>query len=427
MRTSLLSRAGLLALLTCLGPLGPAPARAAERYMVTGLAFFEPYRIAIATVDIAGGRLSGTLAPPPGDPRPAVPLSGTVANGVVHVTVGQGTETYTVALSENQRGLHSIWEETASVPGLDPVAVFRPPSGFSEPALTLQHDPDNWCGRLYGGLAIDLRAKALATTEAAPAALADLDVVLVPQQGGTVLAKMKDIWSRLRLAARSDDDITVDVALPVGSEAKTAQALRALPEVAAVMLPEQCGEMALAVVPRARVMDAGKVSEAKLKAYAETLLARLLSGAAPDAASGPRKFKVSGAVAPGSSGPVFKASVTGESEATRLAKGSWDQFTLTLEPVVTATDAADTISLIPTVSDLKGAKKTAPQPPADAAFRPADDSSQVAAIAQRLVSFAAASEGTRCAFLTQSAFDEPEGSLSCTNTAIDDVSVPDDN
>ncbi|MCP6059658.1 hypothetical protein NL388_30850, partial [Klebsiella pneumoniae] len=90
------------------------------------------------------------------------------------------------------------------------------------------------------------------------------------------------------------------------------------------MLPALCGEMALATIPRARVAEGNTVSEAKLKSYAEAMLSRLLSGAAPGAsAAGPRKFRIAGAVVPGTSGPAFRATVTGEAEATRLGKGSF--------------------------------------------------------------------------------------------------------
>lgn len=431
MRNLVFTRAGRLALAVSLGLLsGAAAAQAADRYMAMGLPFFDPYRIAIATVDIAGGKVSGTLAPPAGDARAPLPLSGTLADGVLRLTVGSGADAYSFSFTENERGLHRIWEETAAIPGMDAVTVFRPPSGFSEPALVLQHDAEDWCGLVYGGLTVNLRAADLAATQAAPAALADLDVIVVPQQGGTARVKMKDVWSRLRLAARGDDDVSVDIAVPVGTEARLAQDLRRVPLVTGVMLPSVCGEMALAVVPRAKLADGDKVSDAKLKAYAEGILARLLSGATPDGAgAGPRKFKISGAtVTPGEGGqPVYRASIVGEAEATRLGKGSWDQFTLTLQPVVTAADTADTVSLVPTVTDLKGTKKTGPQPPADSAFKAVDDSAEVAGIAQRLVSWLAAAEGTRCNFLTQTAFDEPEGSLSCMNIALDDVSHPDDN
>lgn len=406
----------------------PAAAQAAERYMAIGLPLFQPYRIAIATLDVQGGKVSGTLAPPVGDPRPAVPLSGTLADGILRLTVGQGDESYALAFSENQRGLHRIFEETATVPGLDAVALFRPPAGFSDAALALQHDADDWCGLVYGGLDVELRASDLARTPVAPAALADLDVVVTPQQGGVAKAKLKDIWSRLRLEARGGDDVSFDIAVPLGSEARVAQEIRRAPQVVSVLLPSLCGEMALAVVPRAKVAEGDKVLDGKLKAYAEATLSRLLSGASPEGgAAGQRKFKLQGGVVSGEAGPAYKASVTGEAEATRLGKGTWDQFTLLLQPVVTPTDAGDTISLVPSVSELKTAKKSGPQPPADGAFRPADDSSQVAAIAQRLVSYIAAAEGTRCAFLTQADFDEPDGSLPCANLAIDEVSHPDDN
>ncbi|MFS8039167.1 hypothetical protein ACI7BZ_19780 [Xanthobacter sp. AM11] len=421
--------AGLLAIPLSLPLAGPAAA-ATEVYMVAGLPFFAPYHAAIATVDVTGDKVSGTLAPPAGDPRAALPMSGTVTNGLLRLTVGSGADAYSFTFTENERGLHRIWEEAVAIPGLDPVAAFRPAAGFSEPAAVLQRDADDWCGLIYGGLDVVLRAADLKDAAAAPAALAELDVLVVPQQGGSATVKMKDAWSRLRLAARAGEDVSVDIAVPVGTEARVAQELRRVPLVSAVLLPSVCGESALAVVPRAKLMDGGKVSDARLKAYGEAMLARLLSGAAPEAGTpGARKFKITGAaVVPGEGGaPVFRAVVTGEAEATRLGKGSWDQFTLTLLPVVTAADTADTISLIPWVSDLKAAKKAGPQPPAESAFKPADDSAQVAAIVQRMVSWIAAAEATRCNFVTEAGFDEPEGSLPCTNAALDDVSHPEEN
>lgn len=435
MQMKMANRSRLSRALTAVGALGLVvaaghAASATERYMATGLPFFDPYRIAIASLDIDGGKVSGTLAPPAGDPRAALPVSGTIADGVLHLTIGSGAEAYTLAFTQNERGLHRIWEEMAVVPGIDAVSLFRPAAGFSEPALALQHDADNWCGGLYGGLNVSLRAGDLVAQQAAPAGLADLDVIVEPQQGGSAKVKLKDLWGRLRLAARSGDDVTVDIAVPPGTEAKMAQDIRRVPQVVAVDLPGVCGETALAVVPRARVADGGKVSDAKLKAYADTVLARLLSGAAPEGtAPGARKFKIqSSSVAPGDGGQlVYRANVTGEAEATRLGKGSWDQYTLTLTPLVTATDAADTISFLPQVSDLKAAKKAGPQAPADSAFKPVDDSEMVAGITQRLVSWLAATEGTRCAFLTRVPFDEPEGSLSCANIAIDEAQLPDEN
>lgn len=428
MRISTATRPGFPAACVLLALLVPGAAQAAERYMALGLPFFSPYRVAIATLDIEGGKVSGTLAPPAGDPRAPLPLAGSLAEGVLRLSVGQGNDTYTLAFSENQRGLHRIFEETASVPGLDAVTLFRPEAGFSDAALALQHDADNWCGMVYGGLSLTLRSAELARTPVAPAGLADLDVVVTPHQGGAARAKMKDVWSRLRLAAKDGNDVALDVILPLGSEGAAAQDLRRLPQVAAVMLPALCGEMALAVVPRARLFEGDKVSDAKLKAYGDTMLARLLSGAAAEAAApGSRKFKMAGGIVPGGAGPAYKATITGEAEATRLGKGSWDQFTLLLQPVVTATDTGASISLVPTVSDLRTVKKAGPQPPADAAFRPADDSALVAAISQRLVSYIAAAESSRCAFLTQADFDEPDGSISCANLALDDVSHPDEN
>jgi len=424
-------RAGFTCLAAALGLLAAGHgAGAAEPFMATGLPFFEPYRIAIVTLDISGGKVTGTVAPPVGDPRAAIPVSGTQADGVLRLTIGEGTQAYSLAFSENQRGLHRILEETASVPGVDAVTLFRPAAGFSEAALALQHDADNWCGALYGALSLQLRAADLTSLPAAPAVLADRDVMVEPQQGGTARVKMKDLWSRLRLAARSGDDVNVEIAVPVGSEAKTAQEIRRVPQVVAVTLPAQCGETVLAVIPRAKIADGDKVSDAKLKSYAEGTLARLLSGGAPEGgAAGQRKFKIQNAtVVAGPGGqPMFRATVTGEAEATRLGKGAWDQFTLTLMPLVTATDAADTLSLVPAISDLKGARKSGPQLPADAAFKPVDDSEVSAGISQRLVSWLAAAEGTRCVFLTRVPFDEPEDSLSCTNVAMDEAQLPDDN
>lgn len=437
MRTSAVTRtAHRRTVLAALSALALVPAlvmptvadAASERFMVLGLPFFKPYRAAIATLDVDGaGKVSGTLAPPSGDARAAIPVSGTLAGGALKLTIGQGDDSYALAFTENQRGLHHIYEETAAIPGLAAVTVFRPEGGFSEPALVLQHDEDNWCGLVTGGLAVDLKAADLARTPVAPAELADIDLVVTPQQGGTAKVKLKEAWSRLRLAARDGDDVSVDVAVPLGAEAKIAQELRKVPLVATVTLPSVCGEMAFASVPRAKLMDGDKVSEAKLKAYGDTMLARVLSGAAPEGGNGTRKFKVAGSVVPGEAGPAYKATVSAESEASRLAKGNWDQFTVLLQPVVTPADTAASVSLVPLVIDLKVAKKSGPQAPADAAFKPADDSTQVAAISHRLVSYIAAAEGTRCSFLTQTAFDEPDGSLSCTNLALDDVSAADDN
>ncbi|UJX46033.1 hypothetical protein [Xanthobacter sp. YC-JY1] len=427
-RRTVLAALSALALVPALVVAPTAASAASERFMVLGLPFFKPYRAAIATLDVDGaGKVTGTLAPPAGDARAALPVSGTLASGALRLTIGQGDDSYALSFTENQRGLHHIYEETAAIPGLTAVTVFRPEGGFSEPALVLQHDEDNWCGLVTGGLTVDLKAAELGRTPVAPAGLAEIDLVVTPQQGGTAKVKMKDYWSRLRLAARDGDDVSVDVAVPLGTEAKIAQDLRKVPLVATVTLPSLCGEMALAAIPRAKVMEADKVSEAKLKAYGDTMLARVLSGAAPEGGTGTRKFKVAGAVVPGEAGPAYKATVSAESEASRLAKGNWDQFTVLLQPVVTPADTAASVSLVPLVTDLKVAKKAGPQAPADAAFKPADDSSQVAAISHRLVSYIAAAEGTRCSFLTQTAFDEPDGSLSCTNLALDDVSPADDN
>lgn len=406
------------------------PAGAAEHYMVRGLPFFEPYRVGIATLDISGGKVSGQLAAPAGDPRAPLPITGTLADGVLKLTIGAGNDAYSLAFNEDERGLHQVWEETLSVGDLERVALFRPGADFSDVALALQHMSDDWCGQVYGGLSLVLRSDALKTMPTPPAAIADLDVAATSLTHGPVKAKLKDLWSRLRLAARDGDDIAIDVAVPVGSEAATAKALRAEPVLAAVTLPNACTEMALAVVPKAAISDAGAVSDAKLKTYLERALTRLLSGAPAEGSTvGPRKFKLSGAaVAKGPNGlPAFTAQVTGETEATRLEKGSWDQFTLTLTPLVTATNTADTISLVPTVSDLKTARKSGAQMPADSAFKPVDDEAMAIAITHRLVSWLATAEGSRCDFLTHAGFEEPEGAYSCTNVALDDVPHADDN
>ncbi|MFG1418234.1 hypothetical protein V5F38_10020 [Xanthobacter sp. V0B-10] len=423
------ARLGALALAAGLAG-ASLPACAAEHYMTLGLPFFEPYRVGIATLDINAGKVSGTLAPPAGDPRPAVPVTGTLSEGILKLTIGTGTDAYTLNFSEGERGVHQVWDETLALGDLDRVTLFRPADDFSETALALQHLSDDWCGQVYGGVSVVLRASALKSTAEPPAALADLDVSANSLTHGAVKAKLKDVWSRLRLAAHGGDDIAIDVAAPVGAEAPTAKALRAEPAVAAVTLPNACTEMALVVVPRAKVGEGGAVSEAKLKGYLETALGRLLSGApAENTTPGPRKFKLSVAtVAKGPGGaPVFTAQVTAESEATRLAKGGWDQFTLTIRPVITATDTGATVSLIPTVSDLKTAKKAGPQMPADTAFKPADDEAAAIAIGHRLVSWLAAAEGSRCGFLTSAGFDEPDGAYSCGNVALDDVAHTEDN
>ncbi|WP_234052957.1 MULTISPECIES: hypothetical protein [unclassified Xanthobacter] len=405
-------------------------ASAAEQYMTLGLPFFEPYRAAIATLDINGGKVTGTLAAPAGDPRPALPITGTLADGTLKLTVGSGADAYTLSFSEDERGIQQVWDETLAVGDLDRVSFFRPAAGFSSAALAVQHMGDDWCGQVYGGLSVVLRSQSLKSMATPPAALADLDVSATSLSHGAVRAKLKDVWSRLRLAAYDGDDIAIDVAVPVGAEASTAKALRAEPAVAAVTLPNACTEMALAVVPRARISDGGTLSDAKLKSYLEGMLNRLYSGgSAEGGAVGGRKFKLADvSVAKGADGgPVFSARVTAESEASRLARGGWDQFTLSVRPVITATDAADTISLIPAVTDLKTAKKAGAQMPADNAFKPVDDEAMATGIDHRLVSWLAAAENSRCDFLTHAGFDEPEGAYSCSNVSMDDVPHADDN
>jgi len=422
--------AGALMLALAGGALGAAaPAWAADHYMVLGLPFFEPYRVSIATVEVKDDKAVGTVAPPVGDPRPALPVVGTLVNGVLKVTVGTGADSYALTFAEGERGLHQVWDEALTIGDVNRIAFFRPPADFSEPALALQHIDDNWCGQVYGGLALALRADTLKASATAPAALADLDVAVAGPARGTGTAKLKDLWSRLRLAARGGENVSIDIVVPVGSEAGRAKALRAEPAVAAVGLPNGCTEMALALVPRSRLMEGGAVSEAKLKSYLEAALARLYAGAAADSnAPGGRKFKLDHVnVGKGPTGaPVFTATVTADSEATRLSKGNVDQFTLSVLPVVTAADTGDTLSLIPTVSAFKTARKTGAQAPADSAFKPADDEAQVAA-AHRLVSWLATAEDSRCDFLTRTGFDEPEGGYSCANLVLDDVNLGDDN
>ncbi len=422
--------AGLFALAAAASLLA-GPAGAAERYLALGLPFFDPYRAAIATIDVHGGKVEGTLAAPVGDPRPAIPLSGSLKDGILRLTVGSGAEAAELAFSEDEKGLHQVWWETAAVPGLDEVILFRPTSGFSEAALVLQRGTDETCGKVYGGLSVALKAADLKGAAAAPAALADLDVPLGVHGGGATQAKLKDIWSRLRLAARDPDNETIsfDIAVPLGAEARIAQDLRREPLVASVTLPAECGETALATVPRAAVSEGAAVFDARLKSYIDALLPRLYSGAPPEGRNpGTRKFKIANAAVADAGGlPAFTATITAESEASRLAKGNWDQFTLTVRPVVTASDTGDTISLVPAVTAVKTARKGGGQMPADSAFATQEDPALKAALAQRFVSWVAAAEGSRCTFLTQTAFDEPEDSLSCANITLDDPTVEVDN
>ncbi|MFG1478075.1 hypothetical protein V5F53_05335 [Xanthobacter sp. V4C-4] len=431
MTPSPLSRRGALALAVAALAAGAAtPARSADHYMALGLPFFEPYRVGIATVEVGDDKATGTIAPPAGDPRPALPFTGTLVNGILKVNVGTGADSYVLTFTESERGLHQVWDEATTIGDLERITLFRPAADFSDTALVLQHVDDNWCGQVYGGLSVALRPEVLKSAAAAPAALADLDVAVAGPARGTGTAKLKDVWSRLRLAARGGEDVAVDIVVPIGQEAARAKALRADPAVLTVGLPNACTEMALAVVPRAKVSEGAVVSDAKLKTYLETALGRLLAGApAEGAAGGARKFKLAGvSVAKGAGGaPVFHATVTGESDATRLEKGSWDQFVLSVQPVVTAADTGDSISLIPTITEVRTARKSGAQMPADSAFKPVDDDAVTAGITHRLVSWLATAEGSRCDFLTRAGFDEPEGAYSCTNQALDDVAHPDDN
>lgn len=415
-----------LSRLTALALLGgallmPAEGQAADIYLAAGLPYFSPYRLAVATIDVAGGKVTGTLAPPVGDPRPALPLSGVLADGKLNLTIGSGAEAVTIAFAEGQRDQFVLWEEAKPIADVQEVVLFKPEGGLSEAALALQHEDSNWCGRMVGGLSVTLRADALKAAREAPKGLSDLKVALSARAEGAS-ASVGEMWPRLRLAALSGDDVVFDVAVPVGDEAAQAETLRKLREVAAVELPFGCGEMALVPVPRDRIMDGATVSEAKLKAYADQTLSRFLSGADAEAsAPGTRKFKLLNAkVEKGADGrPRYTAQLTGDADVTRLGTGQVDAFTLSLTPLQTAADTAETFSLIPHVSDLKSAKKTGNTPVPDSAFRPVEDESLPVAIDHRLISWIAATEGTNCAFLTQTSFEEPEGSLGCSNLSLD--------
>lgn len=404
------------------------PARAADTYLVEGLPFFAPYRVAIATLDVADGKVSGALAAPAGDPRPSLPVTGSLSGGRLNLTLGTGAEAPTLAFVEAGHDGYVVWAEATPVAGLEEVMLFRPEAGFSAAALGVQHGEEDWCGRFVGGLSVTLRADALKTASKAPAGLAELSVVLAPRADGAV-ATVADLWPRLRLAAASGEDVLFDVIVPVGGEAKQAEAVRRLPLVAAVNLPATCGEMALATIPRTAIMEGDAVSEARLKAFADAVLARFLSGGEPDAATpGRRKFKLSGAqVARGPDGVIhYSARLVGDAEATRLGAGQADAFTLTLTPVVTAADTAQTVSLLPAITDLKSAKRAGGNMPADSAFQPVEDEDAPAAIAHRLVSWLAAAEGTHCAFLTQTGFQELENGLSCSNAILDGLGGEDE-
>lgn len=410
----------LLAGLLC-AALAPLPAGAAESYLVQGLPFFAPYRLAVATLDISGDKVSGTLAPPVGDPRPALPLSGSVTDGKLSLAIGSGTDAVTLVFSEDERDPYRLWEEVSPVADLPAVVLFRPGEGFSGAALAVQHADANWCGRFLGGLSVELRADALKASREAPAPLAGLDVAL-SSRAEEATGKLSTVWPRLRLAAMAGTDVIIDVAVPVGSEAKTAEELRRLPQVMAVDLPTSCGEMARVAIPRETLMDGDKVSEAKLKAFADAILPRYLSGAKADASvPGTRKFKLEDAkVVRGPDGLLrYEAKLTGDAEATRLGSGEVDAFTLTLMPVETVADTAQSISLVPQVKDMKVARRSGSGALSGSAFKAEDDEAVPVAVIHRLVTWLGAVEDTDCAFLTETAFEEPDEALSCSNITLD--------
>ncbi len=425
-------RAFLALILAGLCPLLALPlagaADAGDAYLVSGSSLFPPYRVAVANLDIADGKVSGTLSAPAGDPRPALPLSGSLADGALHLVIGTGAERYAVTLSDGETPQFQTWEDALRLPDMEVLTFFRPKDGFSEPALVLQHESEDWCGRVSGGLSVTVRPEALKADAEAPAELADIDVRLVPQEASEGRAKVRDVWGRLRLAGLAGDPVTFDVVVPPGSEAATAKALRALPTVRAVNLPESCGELAIVAVPRSEIMDGAAVSGAKLKSFAEAELSRLMSGAEPTGRTGGKQpYKILDAqVAPDATGqPLFKATITARPSAARGAGEGWDRFTLTLRPLITPADTARSATLLPTVSDVKTAAPST-QMPADATFVPQDDDSVPVAIAHRFVSWLAAGLNSRCAFHTETNFQQPEDGQSCGNTPIDTVQERDD-
>lgn len=419
-----LSRA--LAITLFSGLLAPSYASAAEeQFMAVGLPFFPPYRAAIAHIDVQGNVVKGMLAPPPGDPRNAVPLNGTITNGVMDLTVNKGADSYQVQLKQDTRGEQRLWVETGIVPGIEDVLLFRPEDGFSHAALSLQRKNEAWCGLINGGLAVTLRASDLRNLAKPPADLAALNVVTVGEHDDVSIVKLEHVWSRLRLAAKTGRDVTFDIVVPVGSEAPVAEKIRSLPAVGGVHLPNLCRDMALAVIPSERVMDAGKLNDDKLKLYLEGALRRQLSGLTPDGGGkGGRKFELSnGKVQRTGNGlPLFTGTIIADAAITRGESG-WDKFVLDVVPVTTAADAGDTISFLVTVRDVANARKTGAQIPAASAFSKEDDD-DAAAIAYRLVTWMADAENTRCAFITTSGFNQPEEGFACDSLMLDDV-VPD--
>ncbi|MGE4373603.1 MAG: hypothetical protein AB7E29_12040 [Xanthobacter sp.] len=400
----------------------------AEQYMAKGAPFFPPYRIALVTLDVQeGGHIKGAIAPPKGDPRSPLPLNGKLDGDTMDLTIGKGGEEVHLKLLRSERSGQVVWGEADYIPGVEDVVLFRPQAGFSDAGRAIQHLTDDWCGVLVGGLSVTLHATSLRSMSAPPADLETLNVVLSSSDGEVHTAKMKVLWDRLRLAALGGKDVRVDIAVPIGSEAGVAEAVRSLPAVVAVGLPNNCREMALVSVPRPRIMDGDKISDTKLKTYLEEMLVRQLSGGDPaEGALGKQRYELAQAKVERNSNnhPVFTATLTASADVTGLEKGMWSRFQLAVQPVVTAADTAETFSLLVSVSDVSEAqgKKTrnAPVPEAEA-FKPVDNGEAAAALSQKVVSWLAQAEKTHCSFVSAAYHEDAEDALSCTNPVRDDL------
>ncbi|MGQ3676341.1 hypothetical protein ACT6QH_12685 [Xanthobacter sp. TB0139] len=401
---------------------------AAEQYMAKGAPFFPPYRTAIVTFDVQeDGHIRGTLASPKGDPRSALQLKGKRDGSVMELTIGKGGEEVHLKLLRSERDGQEVWGEADYIPGVEDVVLFRPQAGFSDAGRAIQHINDDWCGVLVGGLSVTLHATSLRSMDEPPPDLEALNVVLSSSDGELHTAKMKALWDRLRLAALGGKDVRLDIAVPVGSEAGVAEAVRGLPAVVAVGLPNNCREMALVSVPRPRIMDGDTISDTKLKTYLEEVLARQLSGGDPEEeASGKQRYALAGAKVERNANnqPVFTATLTVGAEVTGLEKGMWSRFQLAVQPVVTAVDTAETISLLVTVSNVAEAqgKKTRHAPvPAAEDFKPQESAEEAAALSQKIVSWLAQAEKTHCSFVSAAYHEDAEDNQSCTNPVRDDL------
>lgn len=415
-----LNRLGAFVLVGCM----VVPAAAAEQqYMAVGLPFFPPYRVAIVKLEMHDASVKGALSPPVGDPRPSLPLSGTVNKGLMELSITKGNEVYKVQLRQEDRGEQKLWVETGIVPGLEDVQLFRPDGGFSHPALALQRKNEAWCGLVHGGLAVTLRASDLRNMAHAPGDLASLNVVIVGADNMVKTVKLENVWTRMRMAAKSGHDVTFDITVPVGSEAPVAEKIRSLPAVAGVHLPNLCREMALAVIPSAKVMENGQLNDDRFRSYVTGILERQLAGQPPqeDKKARLRKFVISDVKIErkGTQPPRFSATITADAAATRGATG-WDQFTLQITPVMTAADEEGTISLLVDVLDLRSTGKASAQIPAASAFHDQPDEAE-AELAYHLVTWLAEAEDTRCAFTTTTSFSQPEEGFTCASLMLDDV------